>query len=1611
MLTPGLGLFAPRRRGGPARVASPARPAPGGLAAAGLLTSYFPTADLTGPAAFARREPLLDFAWEAGRKPGGSPDAAYQSVPADDWSARSLGTLRAGVTETHAFKLTTRNGRARLRIRPDGGPAWTTVVDQSAPGVSTGDHALTAGSLYEVEVEYRAGTGAKTFQLAWSAPSLPERPVDLNWEVWLNNPFGSMLSSGTDTGPEAFVDQWAGAKRVDTPVDAAGWPTGDGSGDVTVYLTSALGIGLRVDPGLVGTHRVTFTGTCNSVVVSQQVTSATTPVYDAGANTTTFDVTVADSNPAFTAGSFTLVGCKRLPADATFTGVTNLSIRKPSAPGSGTPFAAGVTFDPAAKAAYEYASGCRFQCAGSCESTWATRTRGAYANQHRGVTNTSPLPAGPPNDYLVFAFESGPSLERKIQWCNETGSHLLLGLPVLADADYVTRVCQTLLYGSDGTNPYPGPQANPAFPPLNPNLRALLEVGNELWNFAGGFFCDFQHLIHLRRGGDAQLTSWVTYDSEANETTLQSRAAIARGLQFAVAAKAVLGPQFGKGKRFGVAHFWQYANANNTARDALDFADRLVTKRDPASPWPTAAAPLNSLVTALGAADYWAPENAFGTTNTFTGAFGALALSDGLTASPAVPNVTFLGTAGAFKWTSGNGDGIPQPRDGRTQGFYLTGTGGVRFAFTTPASMTSAKVGAVARLMNAPGSSNRVRLILDEGLAGEQDLTYEGPAQGADSIRPLRADEFSGPEQYYTARVVGSTLSTWYSTRLADLSPNTAHTLTVRGQGAGTVFGELFDVTTVDAVFAAPVPAGGLAAGQPAGGFVQTLASISDWGHAFGAGGQLTTYEGGHSTSDDGGNPLQVHTKFFDPRLAAGAGLVADYEQHAGFRRATPGTYSQWAFWNDNAAESGLIEGVTTYPIMAAHVAAQTDLPETPRNGLTAPCRLVPGNVRLHVGAPAAVLSGPAAWCSWNVVVPETGSYEFTRTTTGAGPYELEVDGEVLAAGQARTLTPGLYGVRAVGLSGTRAVEEIGVARAGTVAGTEILTLSTLGDAADLTWEEADGATGYRVRYGTAAGDYTASVAAAGTAAALTGLPTARVVYLAVSAVNASGVGLPGPERTAYLLADGQAGTLAYYLTADAAHTTTSQAADSVVGGLTASGLTRAGWDNGNSFYNGQAGLMGTPNNTASIADYADAVAKGHRWEFTLTPAAGRKFSLTAFDFTAFFSNPNESGASGWRVDYRVGGGSDAAAGSGTVAGTNAFAYPLAVDLSGVSALQNCTQAVRFRVYLFGVLAFRTAGVGGATEAGFRLRGSTGVGPAATGYTLSGPTAGLTGEPATFTLALTPTNPVHPGLTVTPASTGAGAFSPTSVVLDSANPTRTFTYTPAADGPHTVSVTDSGGFADPAAIGYTASAALPLAATFSAADGTALAAYTSDSGHAFAPTAVGVFPADRTPVIGSNRLYFANTTGGAIIGRDAFADYAPPSADYAVEFVLRRDGAEQAVFGVWGRAVGTASEATLGGYMGRYNNLSAEWEVYRQDPGPSYALLGSWAETIPAGETRTARLAFAGTSVKLRVGGVDRVTADDATYAAAGQVGVNCGAAVGVGPAQGVSIDSVQVLE
>ncbi|NLF38439.1 cadherin-like domain-containing protein [bacterium] len=76
----------------------------------------------------------------------------------------------------------------------------------------------------------------------------------------------------------------------------------------------------------------------------------------------------------------------------------------------------------------------------------------------------------------------GVAYELCIALCNTAGADMWICVPHLATDEYVTNLARLVLYGSDGTNGYTAPVADPVYRPLDTNLRVFVEYSNEVWN-------------------------------------------------------------------------------------------------------------------------------------------------------------------------------------------------------------------------------------------------------------------------------------------------------------------------------------------------------------------------------------------------------------------------------------------------------------------------------------------------------------------------------------------------------------------------------------------------------------------------------------------------------------------------------------------------------------------------------------------------------------------------------------------------------------------------------------------------------------------------------------------------------------------------------------------------------------------------------------------------------------------------------------------------------------------------------------------------------------------------------------------------------------------------
>jgi hypothetical protein len=132
----------------------------------------------------------------------------------------------------------------------------------------------------------------------------------------------------------------------------------------------------------------------------------------------------------------------------------------------------------------------------------------------------------------------------------------------------------------------------------------------------------------------------------------------------------------------------------------------------------------------------------------------------------------------------------------------------------------------------------------------------------------------------------------------------------------------------------------------------------------------------------------------------------------------------------------------------------------------------------------------------------------------------------------------------------------------------------------------------------------------------------------------------------------------------------------------------------------------------------------------------------------------------------------------------------------------------------------------------------------------------------------------------------------------------------------------------------------------------------------------------------SNRLRRSGTSIAAY-----YASAIPASANYSVEadvYVASLLSNDQ--IGVTGRS-STGSETF---YMARYSVQNAQWDLIRVVNG-SFTTLGYYDQTLAVGTAYRVRLEMSGTTIRLYVGGVQRVSATDSSISQTGRGGLRLG--------------------
>jgi hypothetical protein len=566
----------------------------GGFTTAGLWGEYFDNPSLSGKPRFARRDVRIDFDWGPTGRPGGSTSPGFSAVGHDGFSVRWTGRVIVGVSEPFTFHLVGDDG-ARLYLRDKGSPRWRTIVDRwsSAGEAQSAPVPLTAGEAVELRLEYHQSSGPARIALGWSSPSTPREIIE---------PLGSTGVNVTTylgyLGSALWADAMKGGRYTwtrpdgDTPVplDEDGWPLGDAD-NITIE-------GATPTPG---TYSFSFQGTAEVAAfpdvafeVAGKRYEGLLPKgvgYDAPTNTTraTFQLG-ADRNILTLKFRHT----QRKPSSPVGGGIRDVSLMRPSKPGSAESYAPGTLFAADLETFLSSFTVLRWILNFDKEADWSGRVRPFRAKALRD------------NDPPIW--------EHVIMLANETGRDLYLCTPVNATDDYLAKLARLIRFGSDERGePLAGDSRRPAHPGLNPNLRLYLERSNEIWNWSFSQSQDNQHQaeVALAHGAaDGRIVNYDGHTAPDRGGDLWLRWHALKTKQLSDTFRGVFGDAE-MDRRVRVLYEYQYDDLQATASEGLTFLDHYFNNGDGqqhvANPRPPSA-----YLWGAGAATYYGSGDASG---------------------------------------------------------------------------------------------------------------------------------------------------------------------------------------------------------------------------------------------------------------------------------------------------------------------------------------------------------------------------------------------------------------------------------------------------------------------------------------------------------------------------------------------------------------------------------------------------------------------------------------------------------------------------------------------------------------------------------------------------------------------------------------------------------------------------------------------------------------------------------------------------------------------------------------------------------------------------------------------------------------------------------------
>jgi hypothetical protein len=758
------------------------------------------------------------------------------------------------------------------------------------------------------------------------------------------------------------------------------------------------------------------------------------------------------------------------------------------------------------------------------------------------------------------------------------------------------------------------------------------------------------------------------------------------------------------GSRVRVIYEYQYDNLNGTASFALPFIDNYFNNADGTNHVATPH-PVNYYLWGAGGAAYYGSgdENGTQTNIVFSNSgFETPVLATGQAqTNPPGAAWTFTGNAGIYNGATGGAGGPPAPPDG-SQAAFVQGTG----SLSQTVNFSSPGPYALGFQSAEPATNgNSVQFYFDNTL-----ITPNGSYANGASPNQWVPGSFGVSAQAFNN----------YSTYVFQVTNSGNHTLTIQGLGISQyaplntppnndlfIYFDDVEIASAAALFAGGIPGPGYANGQAGdAGYSVQLDAQAVYAQAYGL--QVVAYEGGWSLGGDfGKTAFENWCGFYDPQAETVNSSALNSFARSGSRYYVFGTYETWPGYG--TVDAG------TYPLVQAVDAANAALPSPPLNGIWVPNLLTPAqNAWLIDGAAGSgTLNGTGGWFDWNVLAPVTGNFLITPDYQAGAGAVLEVDGVAVSAGVTVTnfLTEGLHTIKLRSTSGAFTVTNVTVSQAGAPNPPSLQSpIVGVGQnaSATLTWSPAASSPapqGYLVYCGTASGSYNPALAVgAVTNYTLAGLTNGVTLYFAVVATNAAGYSLPSNEINVTPVAPGAIQNLLVWdFYAAGGHAASdgnvaSVGSTSTTYGMTAGTITRGSGSPAAAIqYTGVwgEGAMNMNSSTSwTGANLAAAVAAGNYFQFGVGAASGNQFSIASVAGVAYQQNTDTNATT--VLEYSTNGFATAGVAVNTNSPINSgwAGTTNTVSLAGLTALQNTTNTITFRLYGYGFDGYADKGLG-----------------------------------------------------------------------------------------------------------------------------------------------------------------------------------------------------------------------------------------------------------------------------------------------------------------------------